>query len=370
MIKKVSMYYPRALHGDGGVTNSLWLWTESLQRAGVAVEVLYDPRLPSSRERSVPAGVCTRPVPHRGWGRLTVPWRLGHELDPSALLVLHSGYVPFNLIAGEVAHRNRVQYVVMPHGAYDLHVRDRRRAVRAVWEIAERRLLDRALAVHVFFRAEVGHVERLAPRARVAIAPTAIDAPGAEWAAGAARGYAAWLGRYDVRHKGLDRLLDAMALLPPHRRPCLRMHGRDHNDSRRAVEAMVAERGLADDVWVGGPIDGAEKWKFLLGASAYVHPARWESYGIALVENLAHGVPCLTTADINLGLELEEAKAALVVEGSAEGLARGLDAVAAGELSSFSTRGREFVRDHLNHEAAGRKFLSGVAALARVEPAR
>ena len=363
VIDKVALYYPRAMHGNGGVTNSLWLWAESLQRAGVAVEVYYDPRLPTFRERVVPTGVGTRAVQHHGGGRFAVPRHLGRELDPSTLLVLHSGYVLFNIAAGEVARRRGIQYVVKPVGAYDPHIRASRRAARSVWEVAERRLLRYALAAHVFFRSEIDYVRRLAPMVVTVTAPTAFELPDTRWTHQSARGYVAWLGRYDVRHKGLDRLLDAMALLPPHRRPLLRLRGRDHKDSRSAVERMVIERGLAEHVSVGGSIDGSDKRRFLLEAAAYVHPARWESYGIALVENLAHGVPCLTTADINLGPELEEAGAALVVEGSAEGLACGLGAVAADRFSSFGARGREFVREHLSHEAAGRKFLSGVEAL-------
>ena len=370
VIDKVALYYPRAMHGNGGVTNSLWLWAVSLQRAGVAVEVLYDPRLPTFRERVVPTGVRTRAVQHHGGGRFAVPRHLGRELDPSTLLVLHSGYVLFNIVAGEVARRCGIRYVVMPLGAYDPHVRASRRAARSVWEIAERRLLKHALAVHVFFRPEIDHVRRLALTAATVTAPTAFALPDTGWRQESTRDYVAWLGRYDVRHKGLDRLLDAMALLPPHRRPLLMLRGRDHKDSRSVIESMAVERGIAEHVSVGGSIDGSDKQRFLLEAAAYVHPARWESYGIALVENLAYGVPCLTTTDINLGPDLEEAGAALVVEGSAEGLARGLDAVAAGRLSSFGARGREFVRERLSHEAAGGKFLSGIEALTRVEPVR
>lgn len=370
LIEKVVMYYPRALHGDGGVTNSLWLWAESLRRACVDVQVVYDPRLPPLQERCVPPGVHTLPIPHFSRGRFGIPWRLGHVLDASVLLVLHSGYVLFNLMAGEVARRCRAPYVVMSHGAYDPHVRQSRCAVRSAWEIAERRLLTKALATHVFFEPEVDHVRQLAPEAATLISPTAFQLPAAQWDQARAADYVAWLGRYDVRHKGLDRLLDAMALLPVNHRPYLRMHGRDHKDSRRSVQEMVAHRGLAEHVSVGGSIAGADKQRFLLGAAAYVHPARWESYGLALVENLAHGVPCVTTTDTNLSAVLVDGDSALVVDGSVEGLAGALRAVAAGEAWSYGPRGREFVHSHLSHEVASTKFLSGVEKLMIAEVAR
>jgi glycosyltransferase involved in cell wall biosynthesis len=274
--------------------------------------------------------------------------------------VLHSGYVLFNLVVACGAVRRGVPYVVMPHGAYDPHIRARRRVVRSLWEVAERWVLTRAAAVNVFFSAETEHVRRLAPQAVTITAPTAFETPERGWRSSGARGYVAWLGRYDVRHKGLDRLLDAMVRTPRDARPALQLRGRDHKDSRAAVERMVRERGLVGDVEVGGPVEGAAKDRFLLEAAAYVHPARWESYGIALVENLALGVPCLTTMDINLGPELERAGAALVVEGSVDGLSRGLEAIGRGDAVHLGPRGRDFVRTRLSHGETGRALLAAI----------
>lgn len=362
---KVAIYYPRAMHGDGGATNSLWLWAESLVRAGVEVEVLYDPRLPRSPTRSVPDGVRTRSVPHSGRGRFTRPRGLGRELDPSSLLILHSGYVLFNLIAGRVARSWKIPYVIMPQGAYNLQVRQKRRAIRLVWEVAERRLLERAEAVHVALPPEVDRVRQLAPAARTVTAATAFELPDAEWAPGDGVQYVAWLGRYDIQHKGLDRLLDAMALLPTQQRPLLKLHGRDHHESRQVIQAMVAERGLTENVTVGPPVDGAEKRCFLLNAAAYVHPSRWESFPVAMLESLAYGVPCLTTSDIDLGGELARSEAALVVPGTPAGLAEGLQLAATGLLARYGGLGRAFVRDRLKHDVAGNEFLSQLHELSR-----
>lgn len=360
---KIVMYYPRALHGDGGVTNSLWLWATSLHTAGALVTVLHDPRLSAREGRVVPGGINVRPVAHVGRGRFVIPLALHRELDPNCILLLHSGYVLFNIIAGLRARRLGVPYVVMPLGAYDPHVRSGRKVVRRAWEALERRLLRQALAVHVFFSAEIGHVTELEPAANVVTAPTAHDVSADEWTADAARGYVAWFGRYDIRHKGLDRLLDAMACLPPEARPTLHMHGRDHKNTRSAVEDMVRTRRISDHVTVGGPIDGGAKEEFLQRASAYIHPARWESYGIALVECLARGIPCLTTTDINLGPELDAAQAAYVVDGSVDGLRAALAAARRPELAAIGKRGRAYVKTQLNHETAGRRLLEQVAAL-------
>src|SRR4051794_22518490 len=130
MIKKAVVYYPRALHGDGGVTNALWLWAESLQRAGLKVIVLHDASLALSSTRRVPTGIETHGVLHLGRGRRTVPRTLSRHLDDSTLLILHSAYVPFNVLAGELARRHSAPYLVVPHGAFDPNVRARHHTAR------------------------------------------------------------------------------------------------------------------------------------------------------------------------------------------------------------------------------------------------
>lgn len=359
-VRDVTVYYPRALHGDGGVTNSLWLWVESLRRAGLGVTVLHDAHLAPHPDREIHPAVETRPVRHVGYGRARVPLGLKRHLQPGSALLLHSGYVSFNLVAAAAARRRGVPYVIVPHGAYAPDVREGKRLSRPVWEVAERRMLERALAVHVFFLPEVEHVRAVAPRARDVVSPTAFELPTTAWDGGEDEPYVAWVGRYDVHHKGLDRLLDAMALLQEHERPMLRLHGRDSKDSRDTVQRLVDLRGLREHVRVGGPVDERDKQALLLAAAAYVLPSRWESYGVALVEALALGVPCLTTTEVNLAPALVVDRSAAVVGASTAELAQGLRAAAAGELREYGGRGRDFVSQRLSHAAAAHQLLRGL----------
>ena len=360
---RVTVYYPRAMIGDGGATNSAWLWAESLQGAGVQVEVLHAPVDADEFQRSIPAGITTHPVGHVGRDRLLRPRRLGAQLHGTTLLVLHSGYTLANLVAGRAAVQRGVPYMVMPQGAYDSNVRSRRRAVRSVWEIAERRHLERAAAVHVSMPSEIVHIHALAPAAHCVQAPTAFPLPEARWAAPDHGGYLAWLGRYDIRHKGLDLMIDAMAMIPAQRRPMLVLRGRDSKDSRRNVQDLVSERGLHGSVEVGPPVEGEDKESFLLGASAYVHPSRWESYGVALVEAMAYGVPSLTTTDVGLGPLLAADGAARVVPGTTDALAQGLQSVTDDEGKLLGQRGRDWVQQNLSHEAAAQRLLEQLSTL-------
>ena len=192
-----------------------------------------------------------------------------------------------------MAERIGVPYVATPHGLYDPHVVARHRTPRrAWWLLAERRYLQRAAAVHLFFRDE----PRAFPfRARLIVAPNGVTPPtDLRWDGGSS-GKVVWLGRFDVQHKGLDLLIEAIGRIPASRRPEVRLIGHDWFDQRTAVERRVVDCGLARWISVEQPVFGEEKWKILSTARAFVYPSRWEAFGLAVAEAVSIGVPTIVT---------------------------------------------------------------------------
>src|SRR5690606_21620187 len=140
-----------------------------------------------------------------------------------------------------------IPYVVIPHGVYDSAlVKDLR--LLAVRRRLERFVLEKALAVHLFFEGESGDLREVAPGATPVFAATGLDIPSEQWDSENHDAYFAWLARFDIRHKGIDILLQAIAEIPVERRPQLRMHGPDHRGDKARTRALVSELGLAE--WV------------------------------------------------------------------------------------------------------------------------
>lgn len=355
--KTILHYYPRAFRGDGGVTNAVWLWHEAFLRCGVDSVVMFDPALGTRNGRAADA---TRPVSHRGVSRLRLPVGLSAGLSADQVVVLHSGYILANLVAAAQLSRRGIPYVVVPHGAYDSHVRRRRRLVRAAWEPLERTMLARALGVHVFTDREADQVKRLAPGASPFVAPTGCTPPDVQWS-DPAGGYLTWFGRYDVFHKGIDRLLDALSALPPDARPRIALRGRDSAQTREEVEEMVRARDLDAVVTVGPPVNGREKEALLLSSRGYIHPSRWECLGIALLEALAMGVPTLTTDGVNIAPTLRRAKAAVVTEDSVDGLAAALASWSEIDHQATSLRARTLVLQEFSVERSVEQWREGLA---------
>ena len=102
-------------------------------------------------------------------------------------------------------------------------------------------------------------------------------------------------------HKGqdwtLDRLLAARARLPREVAARLRLVlvGRDEG-GEADVRARIDREGLAELVLLTGEVDDAELLRWYDHADLFVLFSRYEAFGLALVEALAHGLPAVTHA--------------------------------------------------------------------------
>ncbi|GAA4935475.1 glycosyltransferase family 4 protein [Streptomonospora halophila] len=61
------------------------------------------------------------------------------------------------------------------------------------------------------------------------------------------------------------------------------------------LRRSLGRRGIADRVRLSGPLGGADLERAYAAADLAVLPSRWETYGMAVTEALARGVPVLTT---------------------------------------------------------------------------
>jgi glycosyltransferase involved in cell wall biosynthesis len=91
-------------------------------------------------------------------------------------------------------------------------------------------------------------------------------------------------------HKNLGRLIGALALIAPERRPLLVIPGypTPHEDELRRC---AAELGVAADVRLLGWVDAAELEGLYAAAACFVFPSLLEGFGLPVLEAMARGVP-------------------------------------------------------------------------------
>ncbi|TFC05568.1 glycosyltransferase [Cryobacterium adonitolivorans] len=302
--QRVLHYYARYLEHPSGVTDSLNHWAEASIAAGDDVSILAAQPTGGDRNEFAFEGVV-KTIPHWGRSRGTwVPIGLLRELKRGDILVLHEGWVLSNVVAGAIARIRGARIVVMPHGVYEQQIVANQRDLLGIRARMDRWLLGRASAVHVFYGGEKTVVREFAPSVtRFITVPNGTTEVPADAMWNGAGDYFLWIGRFDLFHKGIDNLLEFWARLPQPR-PKLRLVGPDFQNGRAAALAMVDRLGLGDSVDIGGRVTGAAKDELLASCLAYVHPSRWESCSIMLLEAAAAGVPSLISDSIHAAHEL------------------------------------------------------------------
>ena len=125
------------------------------------------------------------------------------------------------------------------------------------------------------------------------------------------------LGRINWE-KGLERLIEAMRLLPQAR---LVIAGNDEEGYRAKLEENCNSAGVADRVTFCGPVYGEAKWQLLAQADLFVAPSLSENFGIAILEAMACGTPVVVTPEVGLAETVRQASAGIVVEGKPQRLA-------------------------------------------------
>ena len=91
-------------------------------------------------------------------------------------------------------------------------------------------------------------------------------------------------------HKNLLRLVGALALIPPERRPLLVVPGYPTRHEEE-VRARAGVLGVSDDIRFLGWIEPAELEGLYAAAACFVFPSLYEGFGLPVLEAMARGVP-------------------------------------------------------------------------------
>jgi glycosyltransferase involved in cell wall biosynthesis len=164
---------------------------------------------------------------------------------------------------------------------------DMQRRYGLPFEAVERRGL--ALYRHFVVLGDVDArlVAAASPRAQVTVIPNGMELPPA--GDDVADGPVLFLGRIDVRQKGLDLLLEAVRADPDLR---LDVAGSGTPAEMARLRELVAD--LGDRVRLLGRVEGEAKEALLRGCALMVVPSRYETFCLTALEAMAHGRPVVT----------------------------------------------------------------------------
>jgi glycosyltransferase involved in cell wall biosynthesis len=105
------------------------------------------------------------------------------------------------------------------------------------------------------------------------------------------------------RIKGLDLALQALSRIRDSRGPTIRYRIAGSGPEQQSLQALTADLGLVDRVEFCGWLQPDALPAFYHSLDAYLHPARFEPFGVAVIEALACGLPVLASEQTMAAVE-------------------------------------------------------------------
>lgn len=326
---------------------------------------------PFSPEANTVADVpisCYREHWPRGWaasaGLAKFLYERVREFDVAHI---HNLYLFHTWWTARQCRRSGVPYVISPHGTLDpWHLAHHRRRKTAYSWLAEGRAIRAAAAMHYISAAEREHAERHLTRMPPGfVVPPGIDLPQnrqtidsgtliARYPELVGRTLVCFLGRLTAK-KRLDLLIEAFNLVAAvDRRAHLVVAGPDDEGLGDKLRARVSGLGLELRVSFVGLVTGAIKAALLGRSRLLVLASEDESFGVAVAEGMAAGIPVVVSEGVALHPEVTAARAGLVAPLSPGLLAAAMLRFVTDPLLAERTgaNGRELVRTRLSWDRA------------------
>jgi glycosyltransferase involved in cell wall biosynthesis len=133
-------------------------------------------------------------------------------------------------------------------------------------------------------------------------------------------------------HKNLERLLEALKLIPIERRPLLLLPGYS-TPWESELRRHAIDLGISDDVRFLGWVPAGELEALFAAAACFVFPSLYEGFGLPVLEAMARGVP-VACSDIGVLQEVARDAARLFDPESPHAIAESIESLLAGRGES------------------------------------
>ena len=252
------------------------------------------------------------------------------NLSKPDLIVLHQIYTFSTLLGYMYAKKNRIPYVVKPHGSLTKYHESDSKLIKtlAKWFLISK-ILREADAIIVTCKSERADlIASLKPKAHQLEYGAVVSWPQDEAVRRQPRGNQnkriVFSGRFDKK-KNLPLVIKAMPqILDKYPDIILDIAGSGTANEVRILQNLISTLELESNVQFHGWIDSSKMQEIFAAARLLVLPSENENFAIVVAEALSAGVPCVVskfvgTADIvakhNAGEVIDELTPASVAEG-------------------------------------------------------
>ncbi|MBE6668597.1 MAG: glycosyltransferase family 4 protein [Ruminococcaceae bacterium] len=242
------------------------------------------------------------------------------------LVVFHEIYnISFVNISSEL-RKNKIPYIIIPHGGLTREAQNKKRLKKLVANLFFFRSFIYGAKALQFLSDREKNNTTVSTSNFVATNGVCIPEK-RKLAFGSESITLLYIGRLEFHIKGIDILLDAVKLneaLFREKNIKLKMFGPDALGRFDYILNMIAERQIADIVFLEHEISGKEKEDQLLQSDVFIQTSRTEGMPMGIIEAMSYGLPCIVTKGTSLGEIISEGDSGWVAETNAESVAKAI----------------------------------------------
>lgn len=349
-----------------GLNMSAWLMAREQAKLGHQVTfIVNSPPDQAGQEYAAQAGFKLLHVPASFWRYRPSVMQPQLREQPPDVVHMHSVFQTKQAMLALQLKRQGIPYVIKPAGGLLPQILRRGRVQKLLYSfLLEKRRFRNAGAIAIVTPREQENVRAFVPRYRGIIRwmPNPVDTQsleGQKWqglqpdSSGPRR--VVYLGRFDVLHKGIDRLVAIARHLPQ-----VEFHLYGTEDAKTKAWLDNIRHDQPSNVFFHQPVYGVEKFRVLAGASLYIQPARWEVFGISIAEAMYLGTPCAVADTINFAELFQQHDLGVVFpsDNPQEAAVCLSNALAKPEqLYQWSANSQAFADQHFEPEAVAKNYL-------------
>ena len=368
---------PSVASGDGGPSRAIAIMERALCSSGLEIVTATTDHgrassAPSTERLAIGESIVTRfYAPKRmdfyKVAPSLVPW-LWRNLKNFDAVHIHALFSFSSIAAGLIARARGVPYIIRPLGTLTVYGMARRAILkRASFALLEAPILRKAAAVHFTSKEEEEEAHALNIPMRGVVIPLGVEGLGTgdpsgletEYPVLAGKLVVLFLSRVDPK-KNIEALLEAYATNPTARQNSLLViAGSGETSYAERVKSRALALGITDHIIWLGHVDGQRKRDAFARANLFVLPSFSENFGIAAVEAMLAGLPCILGEGVAVAKPAAAEGAALAVAPGPDGIAAALNRLLSDEnlRKNMGAKARAHAQLHYSTEAMAKALI-------------
>lgn len=287
----------------------------------------------------------------------------------------HDIYEPFEIALARLMKRRGWRYIFSPHGGLQPYAQMRKSLKKAIGNfLFSDRFIRDAVAVHVLNDAESDAIARRFPHSRVFTIPNGVSDGFLHKAVirstlNKSELIFGFIGRIDIKHKGIDLLLEAVSKLQKEQ-DALKIRfvfaGPFHSQKdEKAFNMYLRRLRYPQMVEYKGVVLGEEKQQLIDSFDVFLHTSRHEGMPGAILEAMSRGIPCLVTPGTNMQEMIENCQGGWGCALNVNAIVEALSAISY-DRKGIAERGiaaRTYVLDHFTWSKIAQQYVRKIKEL-------